>query len=406
MAKTLPPLGISYAQGMQVQEERLERAVKKQKLVIGIPKELDLTENRVALTPEAVELLVREGLEVLVETKAGAGVNFSNLNYAEMGAQIVETPQEVFRSDIILKIAPLVAPEIQYVRENQLIFSSLRLEPAMNTYLHSLMHKKVTAVDIERIVDSDGTRPVVDAMSAIAGSTSIIAAAEFLSNVNAGKGVMLGGVPGVTPTEVVILGAGTVAEFAARAALGLGAVVKVFDFSVKRLNDLQIALGQRLFTSTFHPRVLERVLKTADVVIGNVSLEESKGRHLISKEQIENMKSGSLIIDLCIDRGGCFETSEMCSHNKPSFVNDRGVTHYCVPNITSRVGRTASIALSNVFVPLLINMAEYGGFTQFVKHDQGFRQGVYLLNGILTNQYLGDLYNVPSRDINLLLAAF
>lgn len=405
MRKTPTIEGFSYAKGLQVQEERLECGKKSKRMVIGIPKELDSTESRISLTPEAVELLIEQGHDIIIEKNAGVPAHYTDLDYSEKGARIVDTPQEVYLSDMILKIAPLREGELEFVRENQLIFSSLQLDKATGGYLRNLMQKKVTAIAYERIMDSDGFLPVVRAMSTIAGSTSILVAAEYLSNVNDGKGVALGGISGITPTEVVILGAGTAAEFAARAALGLGAMVKVFDYSIKRLNDLQNALGQRLYTSIFHPQVLARVLKTADVVIGTVPPEESKGSPLVSEELIALMKEGSVVVDLSIDKGGCFETSELRDHNNPSFVK-HGVIHYCVPNITSRVARTASIALSNVFSPLLITMGEYGGFAQQIKEDAGLRQGVYVLNGILTNDYLGNLYGLPSRDINLLMAAF
>jgi alanine dehydrogenase len=267
------------------------------------------------------------------------------------------------------------------------------------------MKKRVTAIAFESIRDDDGAYPVVRAMSSIAGSTSILVAAEYLSNVNRGKGVMLGGVSGITPTEVVILGAGTAGEFAARAALGLGANVKIFDDSIKRLMELQDILGQRLYTSIFHKQVLERVLKTADVVIGTILPEETRGIVTITEDQVKLMKKGSVIVDLSIDKGGCFETSETKNHKDPAF-EKHGVIHYCVPNITARVARTSSIAMSNVFMPLIGDIAESGSVKQHLKEDSGLRNGVYVYNGILTNQYLGNLYNIPSRDINLLMAAF
>lgn len=405
MAKTPTIPGFAFAKGFQVQEERLERGKTNKQLVIGIPKESDPSESRISLTPEAVEVLVNHGQEIVIEKDAGLPAHYTNLDYSEKGGRIVETAQEVYRSDMILKIAPLNENEFDLLRENQLMVSSLRLEQSTGNYLRQLMHKKVTAIASERIMDSDGIYPVVRAMSTIAGSTSVLVAAEYLSNVHNGKGVVLGGISGISPTEVVILGAHAAAEFAARAALGLGAMVKVFDNSIKRLNDLQNALGQRLFTSIFHPQILGRVLKTADVVIGTVPPEETKGRPLISEELVTNMKPGSVIVDLSIDKGGCFETSKLRTHDNPSFVK-HGVIHYCVPNITSRVARTASIALSNVFAPLLQNIAEAGNIAQQIKEDGGLRQGVYVLNGILTNDYLGNLYNLPSRDINLLMAAF
>jgi len=394
-----------FSKGLMPQEEILETGKKSKRISIGIPKEADTTECRIPLTPEAVEMLVEEGHEIIIEKGAGNLANYTDSNYSEKGGQIVDTPEEVYKSEIILKVAPLLLNETELLKENQVIISSLHLNNSTSQYLRNIMQKRVTAIAFESIRDKDGEYPVVRAMSSIAGSTSILVAAEYLSNVNKGKGVMLGGVTGITPTEVVILGAGTAAEFAARAALGLGAMVKVFDNSIKRLMDLQNILGQRLFTSIFHPQVLEKVLKTADVVIGTLTPEETKGGFVVSEELVKIMKKGSVIIDLGIDKGGCFETSEMRDSSKPAFVK-HDVIHYCVPNITSRVARTASIAMSNVFSPILTEIAEAGGIKSQLKDDTDLRQGVYVFNGILTNNYLGRLYNIPSRDINLLMAAF
>ncbi len=402
---TKPTPEFPFSKGLMPQEEILETGKKNKRITIGIPKEADTTECRIPLTPEAVEMLVEEGHEIIIEKGAGNLANYTDSNYSEKGGQIVDTPEEVYKSEIILKVAPLLLNETEFLKENQVIISSLHLNNSTSQYIRNIMHKRVTAIAFESIRDKDGDYPVVRAMSSIAGSTSILVAAEYLSNVNKGKGVMLGGVTGITPTEVVILGADTAAEFAARAALGLGAMVKVFDNSIKRLMDLQNILGQRLFTSIFHPQVLEKVLKTADVVIGTLTPEETKGGFVVSEELVKIMKKGSVIIDLGIDKGGCFETSEMRDSSKPAFVK-HDVIHYCVPNITSRVARTASIAMSNVFSPILTEIAEAGGIKSQLKDDIDLRQGVYVFNGILTNSYLGRLYNIPSRDINLLMAAF
>jgi alanine dehydrogenase len=405
MARISSSKEFPFVKGLLPQEEMLEVGRQNQNLTIGIPKESDTTESRVPLTPEAVELLVNRGHQIIIEREAGRLANYSDNDYSEKGASIVESSQEVFQADIILKISPLLPSEIDMLCENQVVMSSLHLTPAAGNQIKGLMKKKATAIAFESIRDDDGAYPVVRAMSSIAGSTSILVAAEYLSNVNNGKGVMLGGVSGITPTEVVILGAGTAGEFAARAALGLGANVKIFDDSIKRLMELQDILGQRLYTSIFHKQVLERVLKTADVVIGAIIPEETKGRLVISEDQVKIMKKGSVIVDLSIDKGGCFETSEARNHTDPAFVK-HGVIHYCVPNITARVARTSSIALSNVFNPLISEIAESGGVKQHLKDDNGLRNGVYIYNGILTNSYLGGLYNIPSRDINLLMAAF
>ncbi len=394
-----------HAKGLLVQEERIEYKKKYKQLIIGIPKEVDPTESRIPLTPEAVEILVQSGHQIIIEKDAGRQANYSDMEYSEKGARIAATASEVYQSDIVLKVAPLTPKEYEYLRENQSVLSSLHLNNHTGDYLKSLIQKRVTAIAFESISDADGEFPFVRAMSSIAGSTSVLVAAEYLSNVNKGKGVMLGGLTGISPTEVVILGAGTAGEYAARAALGLGATVKIFDNSIKKLMDIQNILGQRLFTSIYHKQVLDKVLKTADVVIGTLAPDETNLNYLVSEDQVRLMKRGAVIIDLGIDRGGCFETSEIRDHSNPSYVK-HGVIHYCVPNITARVARTASIAMSNVFVPLMLQIAQSGGLLSQLKEDSGLRHGVYLFNGILTNEYLGKLYDIPSRDINLLMAAF
>lgn len=405
MTRLSPNQEFPFVKGLMPQEEMLEVGKQTQRLVIGIPSESDKTESRIPLTPEAVEQLVSHGHEIIIEKGAGNLANYNDHNYSEKGGLIVETKQEVFKAQIILKVSPLLSEEIDMLSESQVVVSSLHLTNKAGDHIRNLMKKKTTAIAYESIRDQDGAYPVVRAMSSIAGSTSILVAAEYLSNVNKGKGVILGGISGITPTEVVILGAGTAGEFAARAALGLGANVKLFDDSIKRLMYLQDVLGQRLYTSIFHKQVLERVLKTADVVIGAILPEEMKGRLIISEDQVMVMKKGSVIVDLSIDKGGCFETSEPRDHSNPAF-EKHGVIHYCVPNISARVARTSSIAMSNVFAPLLSEIGEMGGIRQQLKDDPGLRHGVYIYNGILTNAYLGNLYNIPSRDINLLMAAF
>jgi alanine dehydrogenase len=242
-------------------------------------------------------------------------------------------------------------------------------------------------------------------MSSIAGSTAILVAAELMSTTNKGKGVLLGSIPGITPAEVVILGASTAGEYAARAAIGLGAEVKIVDHSIKRLTEIQQQIGQRIYTSNFHPQIIEKILKTADVVIATVIPEDSRNRIQIDENLVMQMKNGAVIIDLTVDRGGSFATSEYKTNNDPPFVK-HNVIHYCIPNITSRVARTASIALSNVYMPLLESIADASSIKAYLKDNRGIRNGVYLFNGMLTNSYLGEVYKIPSRDIDLLMAAF
>ena len=210
---------------------------------------------------------------------------------------------------------------------------------------------------------------------------------------------------GVPPTEVVILGAGTVGEYATRAALGLGSSVKVFDNSLQRLSRLQNNIGSRIYTSTVHPDVLANALRTADVVIGAIRSKKGRAPILVSEEMVSDMKFGSVIIDVCIDQGGCIETSEVTDHAHPTFIK-YGVVHYCVPNIASRVAQTASMALSNIFSPMMLQMADSGGINNMMRFDEGFRNGIYTYNGAVTNEYLAKTFDLPFRDLNLILATF
>jgi alanine dehydrogenase len=387
------------------QEDMLEVETKRKQLTIGIPKEAQKYESRVALTPEAVDQLVDQGHEVRIESGAGNAANYSNTDYSELGGYIVDQKNEIYQSDIILKIAPLSLEEIDLLHERQVVISSLHLNSQTKQFVQKLLQKKVTAIAFENIKDEHNCYPVVRSMSTIAGNTSILIAAEYLGNASGGKGVMLGGIPGITPAEVVILGAGTAAESAVRAAIGLGANVRVFDNSVHRLRRLQNNVGQRLYTSVFHRQVLERSLKAADVLIGAMYLIEKGPRFMVTEEMVKLMKKGSVIVDISIDQGGCIETSECRSQVDPVYTK-HGVIHCCIPNLPSRVARTASIAISNVFMPLLINMGEYGGIQKYIRDNAGVRNGVYILNGILTNHFIGKQFDIPSQDMDLLMAAF
>jgi alanine dehydrogenase len=387
------------------QEEMLEVARKKGSLNIGIPREISFQENRVPLVPDDVALLVNHGHSVLVETGAGKNANFQDNDYSEAGARIVYTPEELYKNaEIILKVAPPSPQEIELMQPKQTLLSTLQLPAQPENFLKKLIDKKVTALAFEWIKDEEGVFPVIRSMGEIAGGTSILIAAEYLSNANNGQGSILGGISGVAPTEVVIIGAGTVGEYAARAALGLGATVKVFDNSVYRLRRLQNSIGTRVFTSIIQPRVLAKHLRTCDVAIGALRASGGRTPLVVTEEMISEMKVGSVIVDVSIDQGGCFETSKVTNHTQPVF-RKHGVIHYCVPNIASRVSRTASYALSTIFTPILQEMGETGGLPNMIRDHTGVRSGVYLYNGILTKKYLGDLFNLPSKDIELLLAA-
>lgn len=389
------------------QEEMLEVGNKHKSIKIGIPSENHQVESRVPLTPEAVEILTGYGHEVMLETGAGKAANYLDTDYSERGGFICDNRQDVFRnSDIILKISPPTKDEINWMKERQVLLSSFQVFTHCEVeYIRGLMDKKVTAIAFEKIQDEHNCYPAVRSMSAIAGTTSILIAAEYLSNQRGGKGVMLGGVTGITPTEVVILGAGTVAEHAVRAAMGVGSEVKVFDNSVHRLRRLQAAVGQQIPTSIFHPKVILKALKSADVVIGAIRREEGQPEYFVTEEMVKEMKKGTVIIDISIDRGGSIETSELRTQVDPVFVK-HGVIHYCVPNIASRVARTASIAISNVFAPLILGLGAWGSTGKHLKENVGLRKGVYIYNGILTSESIGQKLGIPSKDIDLLMAAF
>ncbi|NQY10380.1 MAG: alanine dehydrogenase [Flavobacteriales bacterium] len=404
---TLRKENISFIKtsGLLPQEEMLEVGTHKKSLYIGIPKESSSQEKRVVLTPDSVGFLVNNGNRVVIETGAGNASNFSDREYSEAGGEIQIDTQEVFNADIIIKVAPPSISEIKMMHEGQTLISTLKMSRQSKEYIQLLIKKKITALAFNFIKNDEGIYPVIRTMGEIAGTTSILIAAEYLSSTNNGKGVMMGGIAGVPPIEVIILGAGTVGEFAARAAHHLGATVKVFDNYIYKLRRLQVDLGTKIYTSTIQPKVLGDALKSADVVIGSLRAPKGLTPCVVTEHMVENMKEGSVIVDVSIDQGGCFETSELTSHDKP-IITKFGVKHYCVPNIASRVSRTASYALSNIFAPILIDMCEMGGLRQMVRNDMGFRNGIYLYKGILTNRDLGEMLDLPYKDTDLLMAAF
>lgn len=387
------------------QEEKLEVGSRKKKLIIGLPKEVRLQERRIALIPDAVKTLTENGHEVVVEKGAGAATHFSDLAYAEAGAGIVDTAAEVFQSEVILKVAPISLDEIEFLKERQTLLSALHLTSHDKSYFQQLIRKKTTAIAFEYIKDKTNSSPVARSISEIVGATSIHIASKYLAHDQYGMGRMLGGFTGIAPAEIVILGAGTVSEYATKAALGLGALVKVFDNSIYKLKQLQDRLQQNIFTSTIQPDQLLKALIAADAVICAVYARQHRCPILITEDMVSQMKASSIIVDVSIDQGGCVETSHITTHSDPVY-QVHGITHYCVPNIASMVPQTASIALSNFFTPMLIQAGEMGGIDKLLGQDFYFRQGVYLLNGILTSNLVGEYYGLPFQDIDLLMAAF
>jgi alanine dehydrogenase len=396
----------SLAQESQLypQEALIEIKRPKKSLSIGIPKELMMQEKRVPLTPNSVKLLVNNGHEVKIESGAGNPSKFTDKEYSDAGAKIAYTHKELFETEVVFKVEPPTFEEIDMMKPGRILFSALQLGNLNRTYFEKLNKKRIAAIGYELLEDKVGGMPVVRAMSEIAGSSVMLIAAEYLSNVHNGKGVILGGITGVSPTKVTILGAGTVGEFAARTALGLGVDIQIFDNHLYKLRRIKHLLGHQVSTSTFDPSTLENALKISDVVIGAIRAEKGRIRFIVTEEMVSQMKPGSVIIDVSIDQGGCFETSEITTHQNPVFTK-YGVIHYCVPNIASRVARTATTALSNIFTPILLELSESGGLDEMIFSQKWFMKGVYTYKGNLTNATVSHMIGLKYTDLNLLMAA-
>ena len=382
------------------QEEMLEIQKKKGELFIGLPKETSYQEKRVCLTPDAVAAITANGHRILIESKAGLDANFSDSDYSEAGAEITKDTSKVFSCPIILKVEPPSLKELEMMNPQTILISALQLKTQEKSYFQKLAEKRITALAFEFIKDEDGTYPAVRALSEIAGTASVLIASEILASPK-GSGLMFGNISGVPPLEVVIIGAGTVGEFAGRSALGLGANIKIFDNSLTKLRCIQTNLGRPLYTSTLQPKNLLKSLMRADVVIGAVRGQD-RSPVIITETMVENMKPGSVIIDVSIDMGGCVETSEITSHDKPT-IKKHDIIHYGVPNIPSRYPRTSSISISNIFTPYLLHIGEEGGLENTLRFDRGLRNGLYFYHGILTNKSVADWFNLTYRDINLLI---
>jgi alanine dehydrogenase len=402
MSQQKPFVSTSFS--YETLEETLDIKPKGAQLHIGIPKEIAFQENRIALTPDAVSVLVSNGHEVIIEHNAGEAAHFADRDYSEAGARIAYQREDVYKAPILVKSAPVIEEELCLLQFNQMIISPIHLSVLKAELLQKMMDKRITAISFENLKDDSGTYPIVRSMSEIAGSAVMLIAAQYLSSANHGKGVLLGGISGIAPTKVIIIGAGIVGEYAARAALALGASVKVFDNSVYRLKRLQNNIGHRLWTSVIEPRMLAKQLKTCEVAVGALGSESGRTPIVVSEEMVSGMRTGSVIIDVSIDRGGCFETAEITTHESPIYLK-YGVIHYCVPNIPSGFARTASQAISNVLMPLLLEAGEDGGFERMVWHQIHLRSGIYMFKGALTNFYLSERFNLKYTDLNLLIAS-
>jgi alanine dehydrogenase len=388
----------------ETQEERLAVGERSKSVTIGVPKEDHDKENRVSIVPNSIRTLVGFGHRVIVESRAGEHSNFSDHDFSEAGAQISHSTDEVFKSDIVVKIAPATLAEIDMMHHDKIIISPLQLPSLSQEYFLKIKEKRITALAMEYLQSEDGSFPIVRIMSEMAGVVALQTAAEYLNNTNGGRGVMLGGVSGVPPAKVVILGAGVVGEFATKAAVSLGASVRIFDNDITKLMRLQSALGRQLHTSAINPVYLGYQLMSADVVIGAMHSKHGRTPILVTEEMVSKMKEGSVIIDVSIDQGGCIETSEVTSHKHPTFTK-HGVIHYCVPNIASKVSRTASVAVSNIITPLLIKAGNNINIEELLYHKVGIRNGCYAYKGCITNEYLGRRFGFKYTSLDLLLTS-
>lgn len=389
---------------LYTQPEMLQVQQKPDKLFIGIPKELMLQENRVALAPSSVATLIANGHRIVVEAGAGEKSSYSDHDYSEAGADIAYSAEQVYKAEVIIKVAPPTLAEIDMMHPNQLLISPLQLPIISAEYINKLRQKRVIALAMEYIKDESDTFPIVRIMSEMAGISSMLTAAELLASTSGGKGVLLGGISGVPSAKVVILGAGIVAEYATRTALGLGAEVRIFDNNIYKLKKIQNLVGQQLYTSAIIPQYLQQELLTADVAIGAMHSKTGRTPIIVSEDMVAKMKPGAVIVDVSIDQGGCFATSEVTSLDKPTFVK-HDVIHYCVPNMASRVSRTASVAVSNILTPILLRAGSTASIEQLLFSNLGLRHGVYTYKGCLCNEYLGERFQIKSTDLDLLITS-
>jgi alanine dehydrogenase len=392
------------AQNPATQPLAMATGISRKSLFIGIPREQPAFDNRVSLSPDAVSVLVNRGADIAVETDAGSSAKFSDNEYSDAGARIVYSAKEAFEADVVLKVYPPTVEEIGMLKPGKTLISTLNPGTVHQEYLTALEDKKITAIAFEYIEDKVGGKPVVRAMSEIAGNIVLQIAAEYLSSSKNGKGIIVGGITGVPPTRIVIIGAGTVAEYAARAALGLGSEVKVFDNHIYKLRRLKHDLGHQVYTSTLDVTLLANAIEEADVVIGALSSEKGIAPCVVMEDMVANMKPDSIILDVSIDQGGCFETSEVTTYQNPVY-HRYNILHYCVPNIAARVPRTASLAFSHIFTPLLSRMGELGGVDEMIFDCNWFMKGVYCYRGTLTHEYLAKKFNRKYRDLKLIMTA-
>jgi len=394
----------SFDEKLLPQAEMLEEKKSRRSLFIGIPKETDKYENRIILTPQAVKQLCENGHKIVIEAGAEIKSRWADSDYTKAGATI-KPQKEIYKAEIILKVSPFNEDEIKLLIGKQLLISSLHFNTQTVQKINKLKQKKITASAIELMKDAKNYNPFVQTMNEISGILAINTASEYLSNPETGKGILLGGITGIPAAKVIIIGAGTAGEYAARTAMGFGAQVKVFDSSIEKLQTLKNKLGIQLFTSVLQKEVILKALKTADVVIGAIEDTTDENNIIISKEMISSIKKGSIIIDLNTDSASCFASSKITHFGSPVFENN-GILHYCVPNIASKSPRTASVALSNSIFPILQKISYEKNTHNIIRNIAEIRNGTFIYEGILTNERLAKKFKLDYSDIDLLTAIF
>ncbi len=402
---------IAAIQGLKVESALLplekpaavgERA---QRLRIGVPSEAGNNERRVALAPYAAAVLVASGHEVRIQAGAGREAQFADTDYADAGCEVVETAGEIYaESDLVAKVFPPRSEELDLMQERQVLISALHLGGLQSETLRRLMELKVTGIGFEFIADADGTLPIVRMMHEISGSMAVQTAARLLESTEGGRGVMLGGISGVPPATVVILGAGVIGEWAARTAIGFGAHTIVLDTDLPALRAIEHVLDRRVTTAMANPTYLKNAVKNADVVIGAAMSVGQRSPVVVTEEMVASMRQGSVVVDLVIDQGGCVETSRPTTAEAPTFVA-HGVVHHCLPNLPSAVARTGTYALSNALTPYLLDIGEAGSINDALWSNVSLRTGTYVYRRHLTKKSLAAMFNMPHRDIELLIAS-
>ena len=370
-------------------------------MIVGILKEIKAEENRVSMTPAGVEVMIHNGHTVLVEKAAGMGSGFNDEAYVQAGAEIVDTPQEIFsRAKMVMHVKEPLPPEYDLIREDQIVFTYLHLAAA-EELTHALIKSKSINIAYETIQKADGSLPLLTPMSEVAGRMAIQQGAKYLEMAQGGRGVLLGGVPGVDPGTVLIIGGGVVGIHAAKMACGLGAKVYILDMNLERLRYLSDVMPANCFPLMANPATVRKLVKEADVVVGAVLVAGAKAPKLVSREMLKTMKQGAILVDVAIDQGGCFETSKATTHGDPIYTVD-GVVHYCVANMPGAVAKTSTVALTNATLPYAVEIANKGWLLAMQENPE-IKMGANVVRGEVTYQGVAEAFNLAFTPIDELI---